>query len=349
MSASKSHQENQIRSKKNGRDNSANVSPPYFNIFSGPFLRGYVITMRPYLLFVSGITGAAGLSLSGATSIPRLILYSLIFFLSYGFGQALTDCTQIDTDTISSPYRPLVRGIIRPRDVAIVSLAGLISSGIILALANRTNILLAALAVIGLSTYTFLKRRWWGGPPYNAAIVAILCLIGYETGIGGAGLGTPIIVPLAATILTAFFGYANFVLTGYFKDISADRAAGYNTLPVTYGLKVSVIISDILSGLTVTFSALAIYLVFQYYQPGPESWLFLVPATAGLSMLILGQVRLHRITDENQAYRAIGPVVHSYILLMSAIIMAVRPNWIIPVYYGAFLMVMKYRPEKRQI
>ena len=32
-----------------------------------------------------------------------------------------------------------------------------------------------------------------------------------------------------------FFGYANFVLAGYFKDIEADRATGYRTFPVVFG------------------------------------------------------------------------------------------------------------------
>ena len=38
-----------------------------------------------------------------------------------------------------------------------------------------------------------------------------------------------------AALLAVFFGYANFVLAGYFKDVDADRATGYHTLPVVFG------------------------------------------------------------------------------------------------------------------
>ena len=91
------------------------------NFFSLNFLRHYWITMRPYLLFVSGITGIVGLSFTPSLSIIATAVLFLTFFLSYGFGQALTDCFQIDTDTLSSPYRPLTQGRINKKDVLTVS------------------------------------------------------------------------------------------------------------------------------------------------------------------------------------------------------------------------------------
>ncbi|MBM3297987.1 MAG: penicillin-binding protein 2, partial [Candidatus Aminicenantes bacterium] len=57
----------------------------------------------------------------------RLALGFLPLFLSYGFGQALTDCFQTDTDSLSAPYRPLVRGTISRGQVLAVSLGGLAS------------------------------------------------------------------------------------------------------------------------------------------------------------------------------------------------------------------------------
>ena len=148
------------------------------------FVRDYFVTMRPYLLFVSGITGLAGLAFAPHVPFPSLALLFAACFMSYGFGQALTDCSQLDTDSLSAPYRPMVRGTIRVRDVALVSLAGLIGVGVILIWHNRWNVVPVTLAIIGLATYTPLKRRWWGGPFYNAAIVGLLFLIGYLSGIG---------------------------------------------------------------------------------------------------------------------------------------------------------------------
>ena len=86
------------------------------------FARGYAVTIRPYLCFVSGATGLAGLALTTTGSTITLAILASVFFAAYGFGQALTDVTQLDTDAISAPYRPMVRGQIRPRDVFLVSL-----------------------------------------------------------------------------------------------------------------------------------------------------------------------------------------------------------------------------------
>ena len=68
--------------------------------------------MRPYLLFVSGASGLVGLALADSLVGPSLLVAALPFFLSYGLGQAITDTFQTDTDALSSPYRPLVRGAI---------------------------------------------------------------------------------------------------------------------------------------------------------------------------------------------------------------------------------------------
>ncbi|HLF13932.1 MAG TPA: UbiA family prenyltransferase, partial [Bacteroidota bacterium] len=134
------------------------------------FFRGYLVTMRPYLLFVSGVTGIAGMSFGDTSDPARLVSIFAACFLSYGFGQALTDCFQTDTDAISSPYRPLTRGAISRNTTLAVSLAGLTGCISVLGYWEPMNILLGTLAGGGLATYTWFKRRWWGGPWYNAWI-----------------------------------------------------------------------------------------------------------------------------------------------------------------------------------
>ena len=73
------------------------------------FWRHYWTTLRPYLFFVSGISGLVGMALFPDLSGPRLALGFAALFISYGLGQAVTDVFQTDTDSISAPYRPLVR------------------------------------------------------------------------------------------------------------------------------------------------------------------------------------------------------------------------------------------------
>lgn len=320
-------------------------------LLSARFVRAYVVTMRPYLLFVSGITGITGLALAARPANAITFILAAVFFLSYGFGQALTDCFQLDTDRLSAPYRPLVSGLIRRGDVMLVSLAGLGVIGLTLSLCHPINIPLAVLAVAGLATYTPFKRRWWAGPFYNAWIVAVLGLIGYTSGLGVADGRAVSGGALSATLAAIFFGYANFVLSGYFKDVSADRAAGYRTLPVAFGLRTSSRASDALALLTVVAAGLAVHLA----TPQNQTWVGALPAltafAAGVVSSTLAQARLHDVREEQEAHRAITPVVHAYVLLLSAIALAVRPVWWpwLTVFYFAFVLAMRHRPSRQQI
>lgn len=315
-------------------------------VLRGSFWRDYAVTMRPYLLFVSGITGIAGLALGPGTSPWVLGSLALAFFLAYGFGQALTDCFQLDTDTLSAPYRPLVRGTIRREDVLAVSLAGLAFCSIVIGAQAPAALPLCLLTVLGLATYTWFKRRWWGGPLWNAWIVALVLLIGYVAA-GGAALRS---VPLAGALIAALFGYANFVLVGYYKDIPADRATGYRTFPVVFGLRRSHFVSDLFVGAAVAGAALAIAAL------GAVNGLTrLLPAIAfglaGLAAAAVAQVRTHRVTSAHEAHRAIAPGVHAYILLLAAVAAAARPSWaiLLALFYAGFVLTLRRRPMAEQI
>jgi 4-hydroxybenzoate polyprenyltransferase len=321
-----------------------------YPFLSTGFLKAYSITMRPYLMFVSGITGILGISFSTDLDLVKTILIFAVSFLSYGFGQALTDCFQIDTDSISSPYRPLTQGIVKRNHFLFVSGVGLLFCISILTHYNSVNLLLGITAGIGLATYTFFKRKWWAGPFYNSWIVVVLFMMAYLAGSGEVlfQLSNKFFV---AAIVTVFFGYANFVLTGYFKDIEADRATTYNTLPVVFGKKISTLVSDVF-GLIASTSVLAIVIssVFDSitYQTIIKSSVF---ACAGIVTTLLSQINLHSVKRDAEAHRAIVPCVHTYILLLSSLAVLNKPGWFIPLllFYILYIVILWIRPAKEQI
>jgi 4-hydroxybenzoate polyprenyltransferase len=321
------------------------------NLLSIRFLGDYFVTMRPYLLFVSGITGIAGMSLAPDIPILRGSILALVFFSSYGFGQALTDCFQLDTDSISAPYRPLVQGTVKLRDVLAVSLLGLLLCGLIVTLYNPVNILPASLTVVGLATYTFFKRRWWGGPFYNSWIVAMVAIIGYLAATGPTQVITLASASFIGLLVAVFFGYANFVLTGYYKDVRADRATGYRTLPVHFGLKLSSLVSDLFALAMLAGCAITVSAVIGNGHTGTSAWTAALLLTGGCTATVVAQLRLHTVTDDTEAHRAVEPVVHAYILLLSGIAALNKPVWTISLilFYGAFLVTMKLRPIEQQI
>lgn len=325
------------------------VKNQYIHIWRLGFWKAFWTTMRPYLIFVSGTAGLVGLAFIEDPNPLRVILAFIPLFFSYGLGQALTDCFQIDTDSLSSPYRPLVKGIISRRQVLIVSLSGLSLGVLILLLLNPFTLVPGTLAVFGLLMYTKLKRKWWGGPAWNSWIVALLPIIGRWTEIGYKSkvieFNSLFTTPFVLVVLTVFFGYANFVVMGYFKDISADLKTGYNTFPVVFGWLPAAILSDVLALISAGLAASVLYSTRNMNISGIAIF------AAASAVSLYAQIKIHRIRDEKKAHGPISNVVRVFILFGLSITVTLKEEWLVflAVFYLLFELALKQRTEKTQV
>jgi 4-hydroxybenzoate polyprenyltransferase len=231
-----------------------------------------------------------------------------------------------------------------------VSLGGLGAGVIVLTLLNAEILIVGILAVAGLVSYTWFKRTWWGGPPWNSWIVALLPLMGRLTA-GDVTLADLVGRRIAHStafgpaVLAVFFGYANFVLMGYFKDISADRATGYRTFPVVFGWRAAALASDGLALAAAALTSLSVALLPDMFFLGRLAW------TAGAMVNLRAQVGIHRQREEELAHRPITDVVRSFILYGAAIILSLKPGWLpfMTGFYLWFEVALNMRPEPRQV
>jgi 4-hydroxybenzoate polyprenyltransferase len=318
---------------------------------SGAFWRAYAVTMRPYLCFVSGSAGLVGLALARGLPWPLFLTAFAVLFLTYGLGQALTDVFQTDTDAISSPYRPLTQGVITRAQVLPVSLVALALCGAVLAALSLWTLPLSALAVFGLVAYTWFKRRWWGGPLWNAWVVAVLPAIGLLAG-GGSVTALWTDRMLWAAMGSVLFSYAVFVLLGYFKDISADRATGYRTLPVVAGWRTAAWTS---LSFALAAAASSLWLLVQLGVPARALTPGLLVALAiwlgGLLAMVAAHPMMLLIRDETEAHRAITWTVRGFVLLHVGESVIAWPALALPalLFYAAFEVVLALRPERSQV
>ncbi len=314
------------------------------------FWRAYLVTARPYLCFVSGAAGLAGLAAgaSPSASALRLALGFLPCFVAYGLGQALTDVYQTDTDALSAPYRPLVRGELGEREVLAVSLGGLALCGLLLAALCPWNLVLACLGVAGLLAYTPLKRRFWAGPAWNSWIVALVAAMGLLSARPSVteALASALVAPLLASV---FFSYAVFVLLGYLKDVEADRATGYETLPVRFGRRATVAAS----ALSALAGVLASALLLREHAPlaGPRAALGAALWLAGLGSLVLAHARALRVARDADAHPAIACSARGFVLLHAGEAALLRGSLVelaLALALG-FELALARRPERSQI
>lgn len=314
-------------------------APP---IFSARFARAYGVTLRPYLCFVSGATGLVGIALASSLAPMGSLVVGGVFFFAYGLGQALTDVTQLDTDAISAPYRPMVQGLVRPRDVLLVSLVGLLVSALVLVAFNPVIALFALLPILGLATYTPMKRRYWAGPAWNSWIVAMVPFLGALT--DGRG---PRVVFLDAHVrsamATTFFAYLTFVLLGYLKDVEADRSTGYMTLPVRFGRRRTVAVS-------LACAACAIALSVPQGSGGAPIGGVIFWAS-GAVMLVLAHARAWTVTSDGAAHPAITLGLRGYVALQLGDAILLRPGLLVVAVamQAAFEIALARRPSKEQV
>jgi len=320
-------------------------------IGSAAFWRAYGVTMRPYLCFVSGSAGLVGLALAHGVGQTAFAAAFASLFLTYGLGQALTDVFQTDTDALSSPYRPLTQGRITRAQVLAISLTGLGLCGLMLAALSLWTLPLSVLAVLGLVAYTWFKRRWWGGPLWNAWVVAVLPAIGFLAGGGppGALMSDRLLWAAMASVL---FSYAVFVLLGYFKDISADRATGYRTLVVVAGWRTATWASFGFGLAAVVSSAWLLGRLGAFDGAGPPSLAVALPIwLAGAGSVLGAHPFMLRLRAEREAHRAIAWTVRGFVLLHLGESMVALPALVLPalIFYGLFELVLARRPERSQV
>jgi len=318
--------------------------PGTYPVYSVGFWKAYVIQMRPYLLFISGIAGLAGMVISKTEQVEwwRVLIAFIPFFFGYGFGQALTDCFQTDTDKLSAPYRPLSQGIVSVNSVFTVSIIGLFCCAIILYWMHFMSFILSCISVFGLATYSYIKRNFWfGGPFYNAWIVALLTIMGYFA------LSTPetrtFPIHLLPFVLVSFFSYASFVLIGYLKDIDADRITNYKTFPVVWGWNSSILLGDL-------FALASIFFIL--FQPLNNVFAIIAAAIASATILY-GQIVGHTTKNKNErgALIPILSTVRSFIFFHIAIVLHFQQSWwlYMIIYYILFELILFKRPSRYQV
>lgn len=321
-----------------------------FPVTSLRFWRAFGVTMRPYLMFVSGASGLVGLALAEPLRGPLLLAAALPFFASYGLGQAITDSFQTDTDALSSPYRPLVRGEITRMQVRVVSFSSLALVALMLALLNPWALVPAVLAVGGVTVYTPFKRRWWAGPPWNSWVVALLPLIAVLLG-GGTPADALGRAELWLAMGSVYFTYLVFVLLGYFKDVEADRATGYETMVVHFGRRAALWVSALHAAAGIACSLGLVYLGLEGLADGMPGPIGVALWVIGVGSLATAHRRMSKTTRDDEAYGPIAITVIAYVALHLGETVLLRPAFAPAalLLFPAAVWMLARRPEKTQI
>lgn len=152
---------------------------------------------------------------------------------------------ELDARNPRTMYRPLVRGLISPRAVLLISLVALVVFEFSAWQLNWTSVVLSPLALIFLVGYHYTKRFTW------------LChwILGLTDGIAAAGGWVAVrgtLDPLAYLLwFVVVVWMAGFDLIYACQDVEVDRREGLKSVPARFGIATALTLARINHAITV--------------------------------------------------------------------------------------------------
>jgi geranylgeranylglycerol-phosphate geranylgeranyltransferase len=209
-------------------------------------LFAHLETMRPYTLLWCGLVSLLGASLRYG-DIPPIQISLLVFFipiLGWIAGLYLADYYDKGLDAIQKPHRPIPSGRIVPREALIVGASyAILGLGLtlFLPLINILLIFIAGALVLCYAKYTKAKGLLGN---FNRGTMTVITYL-----FGVFSIDTTNAIPLSLWLLSLvfFFHDTNSNIIGAIRDIHGDKTGGYATTPVKYGIRLTLLISVLLS------------------------------------------------------------------------------------------------------
>ena len=208
-------------------------------------IKGYIDLIRPFTLLAPIIISLcimiASFFYNGISENLMVIMMTTILPASFslailnGASNALNQVTDVKSDQISKPYRPIIRGDVSPREAKVISLVLYITAISLSLFVNVMFSIFVLLIVVFTVTYSlpprlkdklFLNQLWVGIPRGFLGVLASWSVFGNS------------LQPLPITIgLIAMSFLIGGSITKDIVDRDADKKTGSHTLVNTYGVK----------------------------------------------------------------------------------------------------------------
>lgn len=270
---------------------------------------------RPYTMFHAGLVAVAGAELASAGhGAPwRVALAGAVAICGWEAGLYAGDYYDRDLDAQSKPFRPVPSGRVSPRE-AFSTMLGLIAAGYGCALALGPANLALAVGTTAL------------GIAYSKVFKGMALLGNFDRGVLGVcaalfgvlAVGDPRTAPVPFLLAMVFLHDSSTNLVGAIRDVEGDRAAGYRTVPVVYGLSWAVRVARLLA----LGAAVAGCAILVMTKAAPIAWALFAGALV-LALWVYGDLLM--TPDRAHALTAHKVLVVERLLLSSALIAVYAP------------------------
>ncbi|MGH2391380.1 MAG: UbiA family prenyltransferase [Chloroflexota bacterium] len=258
---------------------------------------------RPYTMFHAGLVAVAGAELasSGDGAPWRVALAGAVTICGWEAGLYAGDYYDRDLDARSKPFRPVPSGRVSPRE-AFLTMVALIVAGYGFALAlGPANLALAIVTtILGIAySKTFKAQALLGN--FDRGVLGICAAL-----FGAFAVTARLNGPVLLLLVVVFFHDSASNLVGTIRDVEGDRAAGYRTVPVVYGVPGAACLAAGLA-LGAAVAGVALMLVL---SPAPLAWTLFLCA-----LIVAAFVYLRLLAGRADLTRGLALGAHKYLVV----------------------------------
>jgi len=273
-------------------------------------LFAHLETWRLYTVIWCGLVSLAGsfIAFGSFGSLPSLKIALLALFIpmvGWTAGLYLSDFLDRKLDAIQKPHRPIPSGRIKPKEALAIGGIFVITGFLLSFLLSLNNIILVVVVALLVLSYAKISKSRGIIGNLNRGIVTVAAYF-----FGVFSVDQPIqLFPIYVWLLAIVFLLhdTNSNLVGAIRDMEGDKAGGYITIPVKYGIKKSIFIS---LALTIAWLSLALFLPFYYKFLKTEFYLIMI-----IDVLILISLYIYFVKSVRNYSRAKALKFHEFFVI----------------------------------
>ena len=201
-------------------------------------LKGYVTLTRPVNAVAAGLAAIVAYLIATGTVIPATLLLMVVVTLVTAAGNAINDYFDVEIDRVNRPDRPIPAGLVS-LPAARAYAVTLFLAGILVCL--FTNDLCIAIAIFNSLLLVGYAARLKRTPLLGNITVSYLAASMFMFG-GALGGLTGLLHVMPFAVMT-FFAMLARELVKDGEDVDGDKASGAVTIPIRYGIKVTMLLA----------------------------------------------------------------------------------------------------------
>jgi geranylgeranylglycerol-phosphate geranylgeranyltransferase len=201
-----------------------------------------LLLARPVNGLITAVTViAGGFLLTRIPEFSNLVFASVGAALIAGFGNAVNDCIDIETDRINKPGRPIASGRLTAVQGAAASIVYLIAGLVVAVLTNIQCFIIALIAAGTLFIYSMRLKRVVALSNVVVSAAAAGTFV-YAVAVGQEWAWEQSRLALTGAVFSFLYQMGREILKDA-EDVEGDRAAGIKTIPIVLGIRSSLILS----------------------------------------------------------------------------------------------------------